>query len=105
LQSSSLFPELKPRYNIAPQTDITVVRDGECVLLRWGLVPFWAKAPKLAYSMINAKAESLADKPSYREAFKRRCCLIPATASTGGRSWPAASSRATPASPTNSSSS
>jgi putative SOS response-associated peptidase YedK len=71
-------PALAPRYNITPQSEIPVIRDGECVLLRWGLLPFWAKHPKASYRMINAKAETIAEKPAFRGAFERRRCLIPA---------------------------
>jgi putative SOS response-associated peptidase YedK len=75
---------LKPRYNIAPTQGVPVVRsDPETSKrtlneLRWGLVPFWAKDIKIGYSLINAKAETVAEKPSFREAFKKRRCIIPA---------------------------
>lgn len=76
-------PALGPRYNIAPAQDIAVIRPGlqgrECVLLRWGLVPAWSSEPRTKYSTINARAESVADKPAYRHAFRHRRCLIPAT--------------------------
>lgn len=72
-------PELAPRYNITPQSDIAAVRDGGCALLRWGLVPFWAKDPKIGNRMINAKAETVAEKPAFRHAFAKRRCLIPAS--------------------------
>jgi putative SOS response-associated peptidase YedK len=52
----------------------------EIALLRWGLVPFWAKNPAIGYSTINARAEEAAAKPAYREAVKRRRCLVPADA-------------------------
>ena len=69
-------------YNIAPSQDIAAVRsvDGRrhMALLRWGLVPSWAKAAKTGYRMINARAETVADKPSFRTAFRQRRCLIPA---------------------------
>jgi len=45
--------------------------------MRWGLVPFWAKDPKFGYSTINARAEEVATKPAYREALKKRRCLVP----------------------------
>jgi len=74
---------LQPRYNIAPSQDVPVVRDTgngrELVLARWGLVPHWSKAAKPKYSTINARADTVADKPTYREPFRRRRCLIPAT--------------------------
>lgn len=76
-------PPLAPRYNIAPSQPVAVIRQGEaereCVLLRWGLVPAWSKEPDTKYSTINARAETVADKPAYRAAFRRRRCLIPAT--------------------------
>ena len=76
-------PTLTPRYNIAPGQDIAVIRQGEagrdCVMLRWGLVPSWSKAPKTTYRTINARAETVADKPAYRQAFRQRRCLIPAS--------------------------
>ena len=74
-------PELKPRYNIAPTQDIAAIRNGtegerEFALLRWGLVPFWAKEPSIGNRMINARAETVAEKPSYRNAYKHRRCLV-----------------------------
>ena len=76
-------PVLAPRYNIAPSQDIAVVRQGaegrECSLLHWGLVPAWSKEPKTKYSTINARAETVAERPAYRAAFRHRRCLIPAT--------------------------
>lgn len=76
-------PELQPRYNIAPTQEVpaVVLMDGErrVVMLRWGLVPSWAKDPAIGQRMINAKSETVAEKPSFRAAFRRRRCLIPAT--------------------------
>ena len=74
-------PELKPRYNIAPTQDIAAIRNGkeggrEFALLRWGLVPFWAKDPSIGNRMINARAETVAEKPSYRNAYKHRRCVV-----------------------------
>lgn len=73
-------PELSPRYNIAPTQDVAVVRhhtEGrELCLLRWGLVPFWADDPAIGNRIINARAESVAEKPAFRAAFKRRRCLV-----------------------------
>jgi putative SOS response-associated peptidase YedK len=75
-------PELSPRYNIAPTQRVAVVRqDGksrELSMMRWGLVPAWSKDPKAGPPLINARAETVATKPSFRTAFKRRRCLIPA---------------------------
>jgi putative SOS response-associated peptidase YedK len=75
---------VRANYNVAPTQDVAAVRyhpdDGHRTLdtLRWGLVPFWAKDTKIGYSLINARAESIAAKPAFREAFKRRRCIIPA---------------------------
>ena len=78
-------PALTARYNVAPTQPVLAVRaDGsgrrELTALRWGLVPSWSKGPDNRYSMINARAETVADKPAYRAAFARRRCLIPADA-------------------------
>lgn len=75
-----LFP-LTPRYNIAPSQPVAVVLEegGRCLdAYKWGLVPFWAKDPKIGNRMINARAETLSEKPSFRAALTRRRCLIPA---------------------------
>ena len=76
---------LRPRYNIAPTTSVDVVRlnaEGkrELVSMRWGLVPFfWKKSLKEVPATFNARAETVAEKPIFREAFKRRRCIIPAS--------------------------
>jgi putative SOS response-associated peptidase YedK len=88
------MPELEPRYNIAPTQPVLGIvaaeagREGR--LFHWGLIPSWAKDPKLGGRMINARAETVATKPAFRAAFKRRRCLIPADGfyerkQTGGR--------------------
>ena len=69
------------RYNIAPTRFVAAIRDNneqrrELVMLRWGLVPFWAKDPAIGNRMINARAETVAEKPSYRAAFKHRRCIV-----------------------------
>ncbi len=80
------MPWFAPTYNAAPQSTQPVVRQNrdsgnrEFALMRWGLVPFWAKDPKFGYSTINARAEEAASKPAYREALKKRRCLVPADA-------------------------
>jgi len=79
-------PPLAPRFNIAPSQPVAVVRLApgkspprcELVLLRWGLIPAWAKDPAIGSRMINARAETAAEKPAYRSAFQRRRCLLPA---------------------------
>ncbi len=73
---------LVPRYNIAPSQDIAIVRtDGarrQIGPARWGLVPGWSKEARPRYATINARIESVADKPAYRVPFRRKRCLIPA---------------------------
>jgi putative SOS response-associated peptidase YedK len=72
-----------PRYNLTPGQPVAVVRerDGRRTLdtLQWGLVPFWAKDAAIGRRLINARLESLSDKPAFREAWTRRRCLIPAS--------------------------
>ena len=93
--------QLSPRYNIAPTQPVACVRQTagsatepstsqaptkpstpsepaarELVALRWGLIPFWAKDPAIGSRMINARSESVADKPAFREAFRKRRCLV-----------------------------
>jgi len=76
--------DLSPRYNIAPSQMVAAVRllPGRNLrgldMLRWGLIPSWAKDMKIGYKMINARRETLAQKPSFRTAFKKRRCLIAA---------------------------
>ena len=71
----------KPRYNIAPTQFVAAVRHGddgrpEATNFRWGLVPSWAKDPSIGNRMINARAETVAEKPSFRTAYRKRRCLI-----------------------------
>ncbi len=80
----------QPRYNIAPSQPIAVIRiepdstTRTLVMLRWGLIPSWAKDPKIGNQCINAKAETVAEKPSFRSAFKKRRCLV---ITTGFYEW------------------
>ncbi|MEX1031281.1 MAG: SOS response-associated peptidase [Paenibacillaceae bacterium] len=71
-----------PRYNIAPGQSITALIDSNsgCKMgpLRWGLVPSWATDERMGYKMINARAETLAEKPAFRQSYSRRRCIIPA---------------------------
>src|SRR5437763_567995 len=80
-------PPLEPRYNIAPTQPVPIVRvvrmspesrDREIVFLRWGLIPSWADDPAIGNRLINARAETVAEKPAYRSAFHTRRCLIDA---------------------------
>lgn len=83
-------PNLRPRYNIAPTQETAIIRPGaggarpraggtgrELAILRFGLVPHWAGDPKVGYKMINARGETVDRLPSFRDAFKKRRCLIP----------------------------
>jgi len=71
----------KPRYNIAPMQTVPIVRESSSdriiSTLKWGLVPSWSKDAEIGNRMINARAETLTEKPSFREAFAKRRCLIP----------------------------
>ena len=78
---------LSPRYNISPTQDVAVIANtptdteihpemGQVEFFHWGLIPSWAKDPKIGNRMINARSETLAEKPSFQSAYKRRRCLI-----------------------------
>ncbi|BBK43595.1 DUF159 family protein [Allostella vacuolata] len=78
-------PNLPPRYNVAPTQKAPVVRAAgagqmggrRLDLLRWGLIPSWSKGPDARFTMVNARADTVADKPAYRNAFRDRRCLVP----------------------------
>ena len=77
-------PTLVPRFNIAPTQPVAAVRVGDggvrvCDLLPWGLVPKWSPDPRVGAKMFNARSETVTEKPSFREAFARRRCLVPVT--------------------------
>ncbi len=77
----SALDQLRSRFNLAPsQPAPVIVADGDRILdlYRWGLIPTWAKDPKVGYKMINARAETIAEKPAYRRPFERQRCLVPA---------------------------
>jgi putative SOS response-associated peptidase YedK len=90
-------PNFPARYNIAPTQPIAIVRlrggRREFALVRWGLLPSWVKDPKAFSLLINARGESVSDKPAFRNAMKRRRCLIPAD---GFYEWKAAGARKQP---------
>jgi putative SOS response-associated peptidase YedK len=75
--------DLPPRYNIAPSQPVVAIVQltdkpkRKLLWLRWGLIPSWAKDPAIGYKLINARAETVSEKPSFRSAFKHRRCLIP----------------------------
>jgi putative SOS response-associated peptidase YedK len=77
---ASLF---EPRYNIAPTQSVAAIRSTaagrELARLRWGLIPSWSTDPAIGNKLLNARAETVAEKPSFRSAFKKRRCLIPAS--------------------------
>ncbi len=92
--------EWTPRYNTAPSQDIPVVTNPvarDVVMLRWGLIPSWAKDPKIGFRMINARSETIQEKPSFQNAFKQRRCLILAD---GFFEWQKYSRRGAPKVPT-----
>ena len=75
------LPSLEPRYNIAPTQSVAAIRADEAgqrslAMLRWGLVPHWAKDISIGNRLINARAETVAEKPAFRQAFSRRRCLV-----------------------------
>ena len=77
------FAEFEPRFNIAPAQRVPVVRldpegERELVLMQWGLVPAWARDIPIGAKLINARSETVAEKPAFRRAFQRRRCLMPA---------------------------
>lgn len=83
-QLTDTRPNIQPRYNIAPTQSVPVIRLGhdgqrELAMLRWGLIPAWARDEKIGYSTINARAETVATKPAFRDAYRRRRCIVPAS--------------------------
>lgn len=79
-ETKGVTPNLRARYNVAPTQDAPVVRlrdsQRELAMLRWGLIPRWSEDPNIAYSTINARAETVDKKPAFRDAFKARRCLV-----------------------------
>ena len=85
--TKNTFPEIRPNINVAPSQMVPIVfGDGEVELTKWGLVPSWAKDPKIGYKMINARAEGIEVKPSFSKPFHTRRCIVP---STGFYEWKA----------------
>ena len=84
-EAAKEISNIAPNYNVAPTQDIPIVRNNpetggrELVFVHWGLVPFWAKDKSIGNRMINARAETVAGKPAFRAAFRKRHCLIPAS--------------------------
>ncbi len=74
--------QLTPRFNVAPSQEHPIIisqSPNQMIMMRWGLVPFWAKDPKIGNRLINARAESVATRPAFRTSIKRKRCLVPAT--------------------------
>lgn len=71
-------PAFAPRYNIAPASQVLIIRKNEAAMVRWGLIPRWAKDPSIGAKLNNARAETVAEKPSFRDPYRKRRCLIPA---------------------------
>ena len=73
------FPDIKPSYNVAPSQDIPVILSrvsNQLAFFKWGLIPYWAKDPSIGHKMINARAETVDEKPSFKTCLIRRRCLI-----------------------------
>ena len=94
------MPLLEARFNIAPSQPVAVVRAGpkglggrELVWMRWGLIPSWAEDPSIGNRMINARSETVAEKPAFRTALRRRRCLV---AADGFYEWKRAGTRKQP---------
>lgn len=95
---SEIPASIVPRFNIAPTADVLIVRAGPNAArvparARWGLLPRWAKDPKLAAKLNNARGETVAEKPSFRDAYRKRRCLVPAN---GFYEWKRSESRKQP---------
>ncbi|KAA3664236.1 MAG: SOS response-associated peptidase [Chloroflexi bacterium] len=97
-ETLTALPPSVPRYNVAPTQPVAAIRlnpnkKRELTFFQWGLIPSWAKDIKMGSRMINARGETVAEKPSFRAAFKRRRCIIPAD---GFYEWQKLSSRKQP---------
>ena len=93
-----IVPDWKARYNITPSSQIIIVREGVeagrvAALCKWGLIPGWAKNPAIGNKLANARGETVDEKPSFRNAFKRSRCLIPAS---GFYEWKSVAGRKQP---------
>jgi putative SOS response-associated peptidase YedK len=78
---TTMPPIMSPRFNVAPTQPVAVISNEnphELTFYKWGLIPSWSKDASIGSKMINARSESAAEKPSFRSAFKRRRCIIPA---------------------------
>jgi putative SOS response-associated peptidase YedK len=78
-KAKQIFADLIPSYNVAPSQEVVITNDEgvrQLVLCKWGFVPTWAKDPSIGNKMINARSETVAEKPSFRSAFKKKRCLV-----------------------------
>ena len=79
---AKVLVDLEPRYNIAPTTPVLVIKDSPQGRIGtfhlWGLIPPWAKDPSIATKLLNARSETAAEKPSFKNALRRRRCILPA---------------------------
>lgn len=81
-QIANRLERIEPRYNIAPSQEVPIIikqSPNKVVMMKWGLIPHWAKDPKIGYKTINARAETIADKPMFRSSLKSKRCLVPAS--------------------------
>src|SRR5262245_45901805 len=80
--SSNRLPLFEPRFNIAPSQEVLAVRidpesgEREGTFFKWGLIPSWAKEPSIGNKLANARADTVAEKPAFRSAFKKRRCIV-----------------------------
>lgn len=97
VKRADILSILEPRYNVGPQSILPAIRgsgeEDEWVLLRWGLIPSWAKDANIGYRTINARAETVSEKPAFKSAFRRRRCLLPIS---GFYEWKANGSKKQP---------
>lgn len=94
-------PEVRPRYNVAPTDEVPIVRinangERELARMRWGLVPRWAKDPAIGARMINARAETVAERPAFKMPYRFHRCLLPADGFYEWMAGPRSGSRRTP---------
>ncbi|MCK4339580.1 MAG: SOS response-associated peptidase [Candidatus Cloacimonetes bacterium] len=78
-EAGQILCDLEPSYNVAPSQDVVAIINGEdkkLVTFKWGLIPYWSKDPSVGYKMINARAESISEKPSFKLPLKSKRCLI-----------------------------
>ena len=78
-KAKQIFADLTPSYNIAPSQDVVIINDEgvrQLILCQWGFIPSWAKDPSIGNKMINARSETVSEKPAFRSAFKKKRCLV-----------------------------